>query len=215
MIPLLLVPCLGLILPPQDLPRRFLQADYNSRDLSQAANYFISMGEEKAFEKLSSLASFNGAERRWALAAASPKVTSFSLNSRLSWMCRILYEPRGAEPLRPPRFGALSLPAMPLEKWPLYPLVLSGDTYFVLGDGYNLAGLAESLTAYMDYCRTVGVFRKKTLPLPDRKQALRDCALLTTSENWKALKWTDASYSIPEEDVTNRIKSQAERIPEK
>ena len=52
-------------------------------------------------------------------------------------MCRVLFEPKGQDSLRQPMYGALDLPwnSMPLTKWPLYPVALSGSSYFVLSDG--------------------------------------------------------------------------------
>jgi hypothetical protein len=221
MIPFLIVPCLGLALPPLDLPRLFRQLDFNSRDLAQAANYFVAMGEERTAKKIASLASEFGSDWWRAWAAANPHATNFSLNSRLSWMCRILYEPKGNEPLRQPLFGALHLPyhSMPLVQWPLYPLAQSGDTYFVLGDGYSLAGHPESMIGYLRYCKANGTFRKKQLPMPDGKQALKDFGALIQSAKWKAIKWRDSgggwSYSFSEQAVLGALKSQAEEIPEK
>src|SRR4051794_22723937 len=136
-------------------------------------------------------------------------------------MCRILYEPKGEKPLRQPLFGALSLPyrTMPLERWPHYPLVLSGDTYFVLGDGYRLGGVPESVDEYLSYCQKEGTFRIRAVVVPSRAQALKDFRALTESERWKVIKWTDwrgdTGYTIPESWTLEALKAQAETITEK
>ncbi|HEV8058925.1 MAG TPA: hypothetical protein VGP68_03585 [Gemmataceae bacterium] len=221
MIPLFIIPCVGLALAPVDVPKLFVQQEFNSRDLAQAANYFAAMGEEKAAKKIAFMASDFFTDWKRANAANNQKRTNFSLNSRLSWMCRILYEPKGINPLRPPGFGALSLPqlTMPLSRWPLYPLVLSGNTYFVLADGYSLGGRPETLEEYLAYCQANGKFRNKPVALPDRNSALKDFDLLTKSENWKAIKWKDSgigqSYLMHEPSRLQFIKTQAEGIPKK
>lgn len=215
MIPLLIFPYLGFVLLPSDLPRVFTQEIFNSRDLALAVNWFVAMREERANKSLADLAS------DFLLNWERGQRTNFSLNSRISWMCRILYEPKGSEPLRQPAFGELSMPrlTMPLARWPLCPLALSGDTYFVLSDHYLLGGQPESMIDYLNYCKTEGNFRKKPVPVPHRKQALKDFAQLTQSEKWKAIKWKDSasgeSYYISEEWILKGIKAQAEGIPEK
>ena len=104
MIPFLVIPCVSLTLLPSDLPRLFTQQSFNSRDLAQAVNYFVAMGEERTAKRFAALASdFHSDWKR-------EQRTYFSLNSRLSWMCRILFEPEGKEPLREPWYGELALP---------------------------------------------------------------------------------------------------------
>jgi hypothetical protein len=217
----LVAPCIVLSFLQLDLPKLLVQSPFNSRDLALAANYFIAMGEEKTAKKITSLASGVGIDWARAWAADNPKPTYFSLNSRLSWMCRILYEPKGDKPLRQPLFGALSLPrhTMPLERWPHYPLALSGETYFVLGDGYRLGGLPEGMVEYLRYCQKEGTFRRKEVVVPSRVQALKDFHDLTQSDRWKAIKWRDSglgwSYTFPEKAMLWGLRAQADEIPEK
>jgi hypothetical protein len=216
MIPLLIVPCFGLALQTSDVPKLFLQDSFNARDLAQAMNYFVALGEERASQKLASLS-----HDRWADFRRSGR-TGFSRNERIAWVCRILYQPKGNEPLRPPAFGGIaSLPnAMPLAEWPLYPLALSGDTYFVLGRGYSLAGRPEFIGSYTFFCRKHGVFRKAPVAVPDKWQALKDFELLTNSKKWKALVWpldydtTGRGVPVLENLALKFIKAQAEGIPQ-
>ncbi len=221
MIPLLIFPCLGLLLPPADLPKLFVQPGFNSRNLAEAANYFIAMGEDRAFAKLASLeVSPSNWTWNWSLAYGR---TSFSLDSRVMWMCRMLYEPKGSVPLRNPKIGCIlpftTFTTTSLEPWPLFPLVLSGESYFLLGGIQDISGTPESAVGYLQYCRSNGSFRAKPVALLSRKQSLKDIALLTQSEKWKAIKWKKSGpvfyYSIPEESVLGYVKSQAEGIPEK
>ena len=98
-------------------------------------------------------------------------------------------------------------------------MVLSGSTYFVLSEGYMLAGEPENPTKYLDYCRDSGKFRKGAVPIPSRDQALKDLEALRRSEAWRAIKWKDSgpgfSYTFNEEWVWKFIKAQAEEMPAK
>jgi hypothetical protein len=59
--------------------------------------------------------------------------------------------------------------------WPLFPVALSGSTYFVLSNtpAFSNVGEAESATRYLEYCRANGKFRSKTVPVPTREDAMR------------------------------------------
>jgi hypothetical protein len=198
-------------------PKLFRQRSFTCVTLAEAVNHYVALGEEKAAKELESLISDWGTDwdRR------STQKGRFSINERVSWVCRILFIPRGKEPLRAPYYGALSLPhnSMPLASWPLYPVAASGSTYFVLSEGYSLAGKAEDPKEYLKYCRANGKFRKEAVPIPTRAQALKDLEKLRQSEAWKAIKWKDSgpgfSYEIDEDWHWKPIKSQAEKIPEK
>src|SRR5215210_8312131 len=118
-----------------EVPRLFRQREFSAADLAEAVNHFIALGEKPAVRELKGLATakFKG---RFAK-------EGFSLPERVGWVCRILFEPRGHEPLRPPRYGALGLPyrSMPSASWPLYPAAASGKSYFVMDEGYMLFGV--------------------------------------------------------------------------
>jgi len=189
-------------------PRLFQQKAFDSAAIAEAVNYFVSIGEDMAVKELSELTTDGGTDLK----------RGYSHNERIGWVCRILFQPKGDEPLRPPGFGALDLPyrSMPLKSWPQYPVAHSGSTYFVLSEGYFLAGRAEDPKAYIEYCRQAGVFRKMPVVVPTQPQASVDAALLKESVKWKAIKWKDSgenwSYTFNEGSTWKFIRKQADSI---
>jgi hypothetical protein len=198
-----------------DVPKLFTDKQFTCATLAEAANHYIALGEKAALEQLESLTLDRDADFRHL------RKRAFSRNERIGWVCRILFQPRGKEPLRPPAFGAHFLPdrSMPLAKWPLYPVVASGSTHFVLSEGYLLAGEPEQPKDYLRYCRSKGRFRTERVPTPTKRQALKDLEKLRKSGAWKAIKWKDSgpgfSYTYSEEWVWGFIKAQAEKMPDK
>ncbi len=195
-----------------ETPKLFLARPFTCADLGEATNHFVALGEEAAIKELEGLTS------DW---EKDHKPGRFSRNERVGWVCRILFQPKGEEPLRPPGFGGLSLPweSMPLKAWPLYPVAACGKSYFVLSEGYRLRGLAEDPRAYLKYCRAHGKFRTERVPVPTRAQALNDLEGLRESDAWKAIKWTDSgqgfSYTFSEAWAWRFIEKQANTIPRK
>ena len=116
-----------------DAPKLFRERPFNAATLAIAVNHFVAVGQEAAIKELAELGT------------AEPLRDGVYPAERVGWMCRVLFEPKGHEPLRPPMYGALQLPykSMPLAKWPLFPVALSGSSYFVLSEGYLLKGEAE------------------------------------------------------------------------
>jgi hypothetical protein len=100
---------------------------------------------------------------------------------------------------------------------PVYLVVASGKSYFILSEGYLLAGQAEDPKHYLWYCRVHGTFRTTRVPIPTRDQALKDLAQLRRSKAWKAIEWSGqsdyGSSSVNEEQVLGLIKAQADEIP--
>lgn len=189
------------------VPRLFQEREFTAAAFAEAVNHFVALGEDAAVKELRGLASD----------PATEIYREFSFSERVGWMCRVLFQPKSGN-LRPPRFGALLLPynTMPDKNWPLYPVAASGSTYFVLSEGYLLAGMAEDPKAYIDYCRRTGVFRKKPVHVPTEVQALGDAATLRQSAAWKSIKWKDRgqgwNYTMDEEWTWEFIQKQAERI---
>ena len=192
-------------------PKLFRDKHFTCATLADAANHFIALGERAAVKELDSLildwdTDFQG---------------EFSRNERIGWVCRILFGPKEKEPLRAPAYGGHHLPynTMPLSNWPLYPVARSGSTYFVLSEGYTLAGKPEDPKEYLTYCRRTGRFRKEHVPTPTRSRALKDLEKLRQSEAWKAIKWRDSgpgfSTEISEDWIWGFIKAQADLTPEK
>ena len=129
------------------------------------------------------------------------------------------YETKDGKPLRPPGFGGLSLPrnSMPLQNWPLYPIAKTGNTYVVLSEGYSLAGQAEPVSNYLDYCKSNGTFLKQKVAVPNRQAAITDVSNLRKSARWTSIKWSDSgpgfSYTMSEQSVWDSIELQAKSIP--
>lgn len=194
-----------------EVPELFRDRSLNAAILAQAVNHFVALGETAATRELTALATDHDFKRD------NPD-KEFDLAERVGWVCRILFQPKGSEPLRPPSYGALGLPfnTMPRTRWPLYPVAASGHSFFVLSEGYELAGLPENPKRYLAYCRAEGIFRKRRIPVPTRAEAQRDVSALRQSPAWKAIKWKDRgqgfSYAMHEERTWQFIQAQADSI---
>ena len=181
--------------------------DFTCADIARAVNYYVDLGEEETLREFHDLA-------RQDVDIGRPVI-----NERIGWLCRILYEPNG-KPLRAPMLGGLMLPydQMPLDKWPLYPVAKSGDTYCVLSQGYSLSGYPEPMADYFRYCTTKGSFRTATIPIPNRTTAVRDVSAIRSSKRWSSIKWKNAaqgfSYTMNEPWIWSSIIAQAESIQE-
>lgn len=191
-------------------PKLFREKSFTCATMAKAANYYIALGEKASIKELESEIldwdkDFEG---------------QFSRNARIGWVCRIVFQPKGKQPLRGPAYGELHLPwnSMPLTKWPLYPVARTGSSYFALGEGYTLLGVREDPKHYLNYCREKGKFRTERVPEPTKRQALKDLEELRQSEAWKAIKWKDSgegfSYTISESWIWEFIKAQVEEMPE-
>src|SRR5436305_1046352 len=88
-------------------PPRFVTKDkFSCKDIADAVNYYVGIGETKAVQEMRAVT--DDAD------PLDPKCI------RVCMLCRILFEPRGKEPLRAPLLGMLDLPtnAMPNRGWP-------------------------------------------------------------------------------------------------
>jgi hypothetical protein len=193
-----------------DGPRLFDQREFNCADFAQSVNYYVDLGETAATADFAMRESGHEKYDR----------RGFDLTERICMLCRVLYEPKAAQPLRDAMIGALGLPYMSIQasKWPLFPIATSGKTYFVLSEGRNLVGLAEPLTAYLKYCAEAGRFRITKLKVPTRAEAIDDANHLHSSETWKSLKWKwqgspGNSYALSEDRTWEYIVRQANAIP--
>jgi hypothetical protein len=192
-----------------EVPLLFRWKSFTCVTLAETVNHYVALGEEEAVKELEYLCSDWLTERH----------ADCSRRERIGWVCRMLFQPTGKEPLRPPAYGMLSLPyiSMPLTRWPLYPVTASGTSYFVLSEGHLLAGQAELPGDYLAYCRINGSFRTEKVPVPTREQALEDLEKLRRSPAWKAIKWSDGNewgwYMFDERGTWRYIKAQAEGIP--
>lgn len=189
-----------------DIPDLFLQRKFTSASLATAVNHYVAMGEDAAVKELGKIAS----NRHY----AGP---GLCLPERVSWVCLILFAPKENKPLRSPPYGTcLPFNTMPSSKWPLFPICLSGDSYFVLDRGYASTGPALDRKSYLNYCRVAGIFRKEPVKIPTRQQAQSDVKALRSSPAWRAIKWTDSgpwfSYAMQEESEWEFIRVQADAI---
>jgi hypothetical protein len=191
------------------VPQLFRSDEFNSRMIAESANYFIGIGEEKAIEELLQLTPSDDEP----FGRKNTKNGVRLDRNRAAWMLRILYLPKQRY-IRQPLFGGLSLPreTMSLDDWPLYPLAESEDVYFVLSDGYMLAGVAERISDYAAHCKENGTFRKKKVTVPTSESAKKALSSLYSSQRWKKIEWThkspSQSYQIAPKIVTKYLDRQ-------
>ncbi len=183
------------------LPRLFRNERFSASIVASAANRYIAMGEDSAIKELKGI-------------AENEVLSKHDIKERIGWICRILY--RGdSELLRRPGFGALSLPYLTMldTDWPLYPVVYSGNSYFILARGYSYTGRPETAEEYIEYCKQNGTFRTDPLSLPNPQSAREDLAKLRSSTRWKKIKWKDArrgtTYTMHEEVLWGFLFAQA------
>jgi hypothetical protein len=194
-----------------DVPKLFTEKNFTSATLAEAANHYIAIGEAATLKELAQVAAQENSAGEYF------QGKGFSVSERIGWVCRIIYQPRDGAPLRAPRFGDLTLPekTMPAEKWPLFPVALSGSTYFVLKQGYAPHGTPEELTHYLAYCKKNGVFRNTQVAMPTKEQAQADAAALRQSAPWLAIEWeNNDGYNFPmgEQLTFGFIQKQAKAI---
>lgn len=195
-----------------EVPKLFSQKSFTSANIAEAVNRYVAIGEAASAKEMEQLAAQEDAMDESFLGKG------FSVNERIGWVCRILYEPKGHSPLRAPKFGVLPLPekTMPVEKWPLYPVAVSGSTYIVLRQGYTPHGTPEKVAHYLAYCKNNGVFRTTPVEVPDKEQAEKDIANLRQSAQWQAIRWQNNadgfSFPMGEELTWAFIKGQTKNL---
>ncbi len=192
-----------------EIPLLFRQHSFTSATLAEAVNYYVAIGEDASIKQLSALA--KPGDNRYGVYA----------DQRIEWVCRILFQPQGGQPLRDQELGGpwdLPQSSMPSSDWPLFPLVASGSSYFVLSQSYFYDAMGqgpETTAAYLEYCRQNGNFRRDPIPVPTRFQALHDLATLKKSHLWQKLPWNkpNGKANYPEMSVWGYMKDQALNIP--
>jgi hypothetical protein len=204
-----------------EIPELFLKEKFNANVLAVAVNHYIEVGPKQAATELTTIASFyeaNGTNDVNLKSILATRGENVYLAERLGWVCRVLFEAKPKEALRPPGYGRLMLPflTMPEKNWPLFPVAHSGRSYFVLSEGYSLSGVAESPRHYLEYCRKNGVFRTMRVAMPTREEAKADAIALWNSPAWKVIKWTDKTpnieYTFPEMNTRLFIEKQYDSI---
>lgn len=173
------------------IPRLFQQKEFTAASFAEAINYYVDLGEVAAVNELQNLAENSSRSFRG----------SFDINERIGWICRVLFEPKSGS-LPPLTGGALLLPyhTMPAKSWPLFPVALSGSTYFVLSEGNLMDEFWDKSTYFINFSRNNGVFIKTRVRVPTKLQALEDAARLRQSEAWQAIVWRNERkpYQISE-----------------
>src|SRR5580658_4325183 len=114
-----------------EAPRFFRENAFTSASFAEAVNHFVEIGGSATVKELS------------ALAEGTNMTNGFSVKVRIGLVCRVLFQPRRNEPIRPPadgflmELGSIGLPEVSSsswthvnKNWPLYPVALSGSTYF-------------------------------------------------------------------------------------
>jgi hypothetical protein len=203
-----------------EAPRFFREKAFTSASFAEAVNHFVGLGEAAAVKEL------NG------LGEGADMINGLSVKVRIGLLGRVLFQPRHGEPIRPPGYGfllelgSIGLPEVSSsswtnvsKNWPLYPVALSGSTYFVLNEFYAFEGVGapEDPMRYIEYCQKHGVFRRAKIRVPTRKEATRDAVALRLSGAWRAIKWADSgqgySFHMNEDAVWSYIENQAKAIP--
>ena len=206
---LLLVMTLGTVRA--EVPKLFRERAFNCVTLADAVNHFVGLGEDAAVKELEQLSEVEAAEAK---KNRGFDTRGFSINERIGWVCRILFEPKDGTYIRAPMFGKLDVPEryMPIAKWPLYPLALSGSTYFVLAESYsNDSHKPEEPKHYIEYCVENGDYRKTPVKIASQAQMLKDAAALRQSAPWQAIRWQDEngdSYPLGEQWTWGFIQKQ-------
>jgi hypothetical protein len=218
---LLITPCFAASNDLEFLVRSFpdVKASQYRPDLAvRIANSFISAGEKTSFEVLDRMAvpkhDLLGPE----------KITEFeefeNLNRRICFVCRLLYLPRpGAEPLHPPRMGALvDLPYASMDPlwWPHLPFAITNGIPLSMNLGYALLGKSERAEDYLAYCRSSGTFRAELFTQPNFQSASNALQQVFDSAAWKRLRWKDSglgwNYDLNEEYAKRLLRKQVENL---
>ncbi len=97
-----------------DPPRFVREKEFSCKDTADAVNYYVNLGEAEAIGEMRATVDDNEPHARKSV--------------RICHLCRILFEPRGENPLRSAALGGLELPmhTMPKDKWPRFPVAESG-----------------------------------------------------------------------------------------
>jgi hypothetical protein len=181
-----------------EVPKLFREQAFTCATLADAVNHYVGIGEDASLKELQALALQEVAD---ADQNRGFNIRGFSINERIGWVCRILFEPKSGSYIRAPKYGKLNIPEkfMPIAKWPLYPVVLSGSTYFVVSESYSDDNhVPEDPKHYITYCAENGNFRKTPVKVATAAQVLKDADALRQSAPWQAIQWVDDSgYSYP------------------
>lgn len=195
-----------------DEPELFRRGDIDAAILADAINHYVAVGEERAKVELAALAPDVPDP-----VSKFGELSKADLANRVSYMCLILWPVKPGASRRPPGFGGLPFVDGHFggsPDWPLFPVIMAGHSYFVLSDGYVLAGLPESPVHYLESCEGSGVFRTQPVTVPTRQQAERDLLELRNSKAWISAwkKQVSGENGDPEPFIWNFLWPQAAHI---
>jgi hypothetical protein len=179
-------------------------------ELASAANRFIELGENGTIAELT---------RQWSTIRSDVAEES-STREQIGWICRLVFTPKLGKALRQPYFGGLAwvpFHSIRYSEWPLFPLVESDGVFFLLGEGYVLAGQAEDPLDYLSYCRANGVFRAKIIPIPSEEKAKHALEAFFRTEVWMKLNWEDSFFgaagTIDFLKAQTKVRARREAMP--
>jgi hypothetical protein len=160
---------------------RLFQPHPTCFDLAVVANRFTSLGKDGAIAELT---------RTWRTGNGD-LLEQENKREQIGWVCRLIFVPKPGKVIRRPLFGGQgeTLDELRDVEWPCYPLVESKGVFFLLAEGYELAGIPEDPIEYLAYCSANGVFRDHLLEVPTEESAARALEHLFASESWKKIVW--------------------------
>lgn len=183
----------------------FSKKQFNASDLAEAANHFIEMGETQALKKMEEVS-----------ITRQTKGPGDPTSLRMIFLMRVIFQPQ-KQAIRRPLIGAFFIPIDGNDQanWPHFPLVKSGDSYFLLTNSMGGTGIPESTTKYLQHCMEHGTFRKEKISVPNRKQAESDLDKLWLSKRWQSIDWKVPNPQAAEQHYRKFIQKQAETIEDK
>ena len=190
------------------IPLLFRQEKFNAAMLADAVNYYIAIGEKETIHQLTMLDPDPTKDHRGRI----------YLTERIDWVCRILFQPKNNKAISV-SVGEIDGPysAFLYKKWPLYPVIHSGNSYFVMGPTWVFPEDQFIKAAYFGDFQNLGKFRRVSVPIPTQSEAVHDLKLLRRSRTWRMVQWrTDDSLPIDKEMETRvwyYLKQQATTIP--
>lgn len=176
----------------------FSESSFTYKDVAEAVNYCIAIGEKQTVIGLIDLAWEDEIIKK-------PNNQGFSVLERSFWVASILYKPRDYHEKQSRYIEGLDLPVLKekhLHFW-YYPAIEIEGHYFIMASGISGAGGKRSIVDYINWCQRFGSFRKNAI---DHKVVVSE---ETLNEYFKKPLWRN---QFPEtrvrEEIQLYIKSQ-------
>jgi hypothetical protein len=133
-----------------------------------------SLGKDQALKRLHSMAQSDETMRNY--------------GSEVFILCRMLFIERPDSIFRGPRIGGGTFfGGTQYSDWPRVPIELVDGIPFLITQGYLLAGLAETPSQYLDYCKTNCDWSPFQFKAKSNTEKLGALDKLFTSPKWKRL----------------------------